>query len=271
MPDGSYPIRPLNMQGADDLANAIKGVGRGGDSANAIRKFIIGRAKALNQSAKIPDTWNADGSLTNRSAELPDENGVFYRSFEPDIELRSDGDGRTLVGYAVPFNKVQQINANLTEAFDRSAFDHQIAAIHRVGYYHGHRNQGGKHVGHIVVARAEPAGLYTESRISKTVAGDELLEMVKDGSVPDQSVGFRVNQSGTQMRAGVAWRTKAHLTELAAVPLGAYGAAASIAAVRSADGICPTCGHAEAPQHRSFDRRDEAARILAALSPIVLK
>lgn len=268
MPDGSYPIRPLNMHGADDLENAIRAVGRGGDAANAIRKHIMARAKALGLQAKIPDTWGMDGSLA-RSAE--EQAGSFYRTFEPDIEVRSGGDGRTLIGYAVPFDKVQEINRNLTEGFDRSAFDHQLAAMHRVGYYHGHRNQNGVHVGHIIRAEAQPAGLYTESLISKTPAGDNLLEMVKDGSVPHQSVGFQVFPGGTQMRSGVAWRTKAHLTELAAVPTGAYGDEASISAVRAVDGICPTCGHSEGPHARSFDRRDSAARALAAISPIVLK
>jgi hypothetical protein len=65
MPDGSYYIRPLPL-GAGDLQNAIMAVGRGenaGDSGAAIRKHIMARAKALNLSSKIPDTWNADGTL----------------------------------------------------------------------------------------------------------------------------------------------------------------------------------------------------------------
>lgn len=58
MPDGSYPIAD-----GEDLDNAIHAVGRGGADHDAIRKHIIGRAKALGQSDKIPDDWNADGSL----------------------------------------------------------------------------------------------------------------------------------------------------------------------------------------------------------------
>jgi hypothetical protein len=61
MPDGSYYVR-----NAADLQNAIESVGRGeqgGDSGNAIRKFIIGRATKLKLSSKIPATWNPDGSL----------------------------------------------------------------------------------------------------------------------------------------------------------------------------------------------------------------
>lgn len=59
-PDGiySYPIDDL-----EDLKNAIRAVGRGGASHNAIRKYIAGRAKAMGQASLIPPSWNADGSL----------------------------------------------------------------------------------------------------------------------------------------------------------------------------------------------------------------
>ncbi|HVN52075.1 MAG TPA: hypothetical protein VMT43_11605 [Acidimicrobiales bacterium] len=58
MPDGSYPIKTK-----DDLAKAIRAVGRGGADHDAIRKHIIARAKALGASDMIPDNWKADGSL----------------------------------------------------------------------------------------------------------------------------------------------------------------------------------------------------------------
>ena len=60
MPDGSYPI-----DDSEDLDNAIRAVGRGSNNSHsAIRKYIMRRAKALGESDKIPDTWNADGSLS---------------------------------------------------------------------------------------------------------------------------------------------------------------------------------------------------------------
>jgi ATP-dependent protease ClpP protease subunit len=60
MPDGSYPIAD-----GEDLDKAIHAVGRGGADHDAIRKHIIKRAAALGQSAKIPDNWNSDGSLSD--------------------------------------------------------------------------------------------------------------------------------------------------------------------------------------------------------------
>ena len=58
MADGSYPVKD-----SEDLDNAIHAVGRGGADHDSIRKHIMNRAKALGASSKIPENWNADGSL----------------------------------------------------------------------------------------------------------------------------------------------------------------------------------------------------------------
>ena len=62
MDDGSYPVAD-----AEDLDNAIHAVGRGGADHDSIRAHIIKRAAALGLSSKIPDNWNADGSLKDLS------------------------------------------------------------------------------------------------------------------------------------------------------------------------------------------------------------
>jgi len=65
MPDGSYPIAD-----EEDLDNAIHAVGRGGADHDAIRRHIIKRAKALGASERIPDNWNADGSISDSPGNL---------------------------------------------------------------------------------------------------------------------------------------------------------------------------------------------------------
>jgi len=65
--DPSYPIAD-----AEDLDNAIHAVGRGGADHDTIRQHIIKRAKALGLSSKIPDNWNADGSLKGSAAAQHD-------------------------------------------------------------------------------------------------------------------------------------------------------------------------------------------------------
>jgi Escherichia/Staphylococcus phage prohead protease len=66
-PDGHYSY-PIADGDVDDLKNAIHAVGRGGASHDAIRKYIMSRAKALGQSALIPDTWQSDGSIGEANA-----------------------------------------------------------------------------------------------------------------------------------------------------------------------------------------------------------
>ncbi len=62
MKDESYPIADR-----EDLTRAIRAVGRGGASHDAIRRHVIARAKALGASSEIPDNWGADGTLKKES------------------------------------------------------------------------------------------------------------------------------------------------------------------------------------------------------------
>lgn len=64
MSNGSYPIRPANMHGASDLDAAVRAVGRGSGSHDAIRKHIVTRGRAIGLSDKIPSNWNPDGSMS---------------------------------------------------------------------------------------------------------------------------------------------------------------------------------------------------------------
>lgn len=74
MPPKEPGGRPrFNIANASDLDNAIRAVGRATDGSgqhseaerSKVRKYIMGRARALGLSARIPDTWNSDGSLGN--------------------------------------------------------------------------------------------------------------------------------------------------------------------------------------------------------------
>lgn len=66
MPDGSFYIR-----NAGELSDAISAVGRATPNAgesetarrNSVRRHIMRRARALNLTSMIPDSWNPDGSL----------------------------------------------------------------------------------------------------------------------------------------------------------------------------------------------------------------
>lgn len=59
--DDGEPSYPIDDQ--EDLDKAIHAVGRGGADHDRIRKYVIGRAKAMGHSDMIPDNWASDGSL----------------------------------------------------------------------------------------------------------------------------------------------------------------------------------------------------------------
>lgn len=60
--DPSYPIADTS-----DLSKAIKAVGRGGSSHDAIRKYVIRRAKSLGKADMIPENWSSSGSMKKDS------------------------------------------------------------------------------------------------------------------------------------------------------------------------------------------------------------
>lgn len=64
-----YPVR-----NADELGKAIHAVGRGKGNHDAIRKYIIGRAKALGKPNMIPSAWKSDGSAASMSLMPHDPN-----------------------------------------------------------------------------------------------------------------------------------------------------------------------------------------------------
>lgn len=189
----------------------------------------------------------------------------LIRTFTPELEIRSaakGGDGRTIVGIAVPFERAQRIDHSLVEQFARGAFNHQIAAAHRVPFAREHMSLGGTLIGRTVALRDDAAGLYGEWRVSKTAAGDETLELVKDGALQDLSIGFRERQN-RRLADGTIERTTADLREVSVVLEGAYGAGAMVAAVRAAEDqhnvVSATCSCG------AVSNAERAAQLLASL------
>jgi HK97 family phage prohead protease len=202
---------------------------------------------------------------------------LLTRTFESDIELRSSnngGDGRTVYGRAVPYNAPQFIYDGLTEEFVSGAFDHQLRAAHRVRVAREHVGLGGALIGALRSLDDRADGLWFEGRVSKTVAGDETLELINDRALRQISIGFRERPHGNRRTPqNVIQRTAADLFEVAFVMEGAYGELAEVAGVRSRQRIDPrvaaahgcTCCN-ELAELRSLERTAEANRI--ALPPL---
>lgn len=151
---------------------------------------------------------------------------MLYRSFTPDLEVRSDGDGRTIVGIAVPYGRTINVpSEGIRERFARGAFNHQLRAANRIAFARDHLPFGGVLIGATKLLRDDAAGLYGEWRVSRTAMGDETLELVRDGALRELSVGFkeRRNRMVSDPGGPITERVKADASEVAVVMAGAYG------------------------------------------------
>lgn len=156
---------------------------------------------------------------------------TLYRSFTPDLEVRSRGDGRTIYGIVVPYEAPTRISDDLIEQFARGAFNHQLKDPARVKFARDHMALGGDLIGAGSLMRDDAAGLYMELRVSRTPRGEETLELVKDGALSHLSVAFHPRQN-RRLGAGRLERVSADLFEVASVVQGAYGDLAAAAGVR---------------------------------------
>ena len=163
---------------------------------------------------------------------------LFTRTFSTELEIQTrakGGDGRTIVGIAVPYGQAKRINPRLVEQFARGAFNRSIKSARRIPFTRDHLPMGGTLIGRAVELRDDAAGLYGEWRVSNTPAGEETLELVRDGVLSELSIGFREGQNKT-LSGGVVERVSAELREVAVVMEGAYGELATVGGVRSDEG-----------------------------------
>lgn len=168
---------------------------------------------------------------------------LLTRTFQGDLELRSSnngGDGRTVFGRAVPYGVPQHIYDGLTEEFVFGCFSHQLRAANRIRAAREHVDLGGTLIGACRSLEERVDGLHFATRISKTSAGDETLELINDGALRQVSIGFRERPNGNRRSAGnVIQRTSADLFEIAFVMEGAYADGAAVAGVRSRQHVDP--------------------------------
>jgi HK97 family phage prohead protease len=275
MPDGSYPIADR-----DDLTNAIRAVGRGAGSHNAIRKHIMARAKALGLSSLIPDSWQADGSMADNDGNATRSAPVyFHRNFPlTDIQIQRAGDGRTVEAYAAVFHQEAEIRdhqGHYLEVIDPAAFNRAIGNARpgngnnawRVGVFYNHaRDLYGnpsadfsKPIGVPVDIHPDGKGLVTVTRYSQTPLADEILELVRDGAIAGQSFTGQIQRSNPEgrnytSRTGkltTVKRMQLGLTEYGPTPMPAYEGA-GILSVRNLQ-PAPSGDSGQEPHHQPDD------------------
>lgn len=193
---------------------------------------------------------------------------TFTSLADADLDLREEGDGWTVRGIAVPWNRQTEPRADLgglREEFAPGAFDAQVAHAGRVLLANGHIPLGGKLIGKLAMMRNDSAGLYVEGRISPTTDGRDARTLVADQVLDRMSIGFKEGRS--RRGQGVIQRQTGGLREVALVPNPAY-VDAVVMGLRQ--GECPTClaAAAKAAQDApaaTLTRAAEAAQLLAQL------
>jgi uncharacterized protein len=155
---------------------------------------------------------------------------ILYRTLPLGLAVRAEGDGRTLEGVVMPWGETAKVGA-YSESFAPGAFDGtDPAAIPLLAQHDRERLP----IGRALEFCNETTGFVGAFRVSKTSAGDDVLELVRDGAVSGLSVGFLPLPDGDRWSADRTRveRTRAQLIEVSVVGFPAYDGA-RIAAVRA--------------------------------------
>lgn len=229
MPDGSYPVRPADRHGRQDLQAAVHAVGRGGGSHNAIRAHLIKRAHAIGAGDLIPSNWGADGSISGQnSLEGTVEIERRYTSGDTGkAELRAfEGDRHTIGGYAAVFNRNSKNLGGFLEnvdpiAFNQSRGDGWPEVICR--YNHDDNQLLGTTAAATLRIGLDKYGLSYD--VDPPRAMEHITELVQRGDVRKSSFAFRtIEDDWTTTEQGYPLRRllAVQLVDVAPVNIPAY-------------------------------------------------
>lgn len=163
----------------------------------------------------------------------------LIRAFAGDLSIRADGTGRTITGIVVPFDTVARVSDGgrpYDEMHQRGSFQKTIAERGdrvKLLLQHDRNNPIGK----ATLLREDAAGLYGEFSVSAIPAGDQAIELVRDGVLDSFSIGFAPVKS-YKTSEGTVVRTENALRETSLVTFPAYDGA-RIMALRDALGNLP--------------------------------
>jgi hypothetical protein len=94
-------------------------------------------------------------------------------------------EGRTLVGYASAFGNKDRVGDTIIQGAFKKTLKERGDKV-KVFYNHY------QPLGIPIKILEDNTGLYTESKISKTTRGDEVLELIKDGVIDTMSIAYEV-------------------------------------------------------------------------------
>ncbi len=148
--------------------------------------------------------------------------GTFYRSFPlEDVSIRAGDGGRTVEAYAAVFNtpaEVRDQDGHYIEELDPSVFNKAISDAApqggrkswRMGVFYNHgmtilgtpSDRHSMPVGTTLDMKADSRGLWTLTRYNRSELADEILENIREGSIPGYSFSGNFRRSQPLIPAG---------------------------------------------------------------------
>jgi HK97 family phage prohead protease len=234
-----FPVKDASGKpDAAHIANALARISQASSIPAAARMAAM--AKAKDMAGAHPDMGSGpmmgyEGTAGSGRATAPA--GLEVRAWDVVVHLRADGDGRTLIGRAVPYGPTVAIPGGGTERFLPGAFARQIGGgpdvLQRVKLYDSHQSRmdGQQPIGRTALLLERADGLHGEWPLYNTSRASDALELVRSGEVTGLSIGFRA-QASRRAADGTMERQTAHLDHVVLTHEPVY-ADAAVTAVRS--------------------------------------
>jgi HK97 family phage prohead protease len=261
-----FPVK--NAAGEVDephLANALARIPQASSISASQRAAAMDKAKAMAKNSGVSGpkgqyTGSAGSGRMRRPAP-----GLELRTatFDFVLELRADGDGRTLFGRAVPYGRTIALgDGEGRERFMPGAFDRQITngpdGLQRIKLYDSHtaRMNGSQPIGKTAMLSERADGLHGAWPLYNTTRANDALELVRTGEMTGLSIGFKPTGKPVIGEDGAYERTAVHLDHVVLTHEPAY-VDAQVTAIRSeAIRVHPIGGYrrTQGRQHQILDR-----------------
>jgi HK97 family phage prohead protease len=270
---------PQNMPGNDDYpgpgAVAMALWGGGGSKRSAQR--------ALEYAEGVVDTIKQENEGRNVAGEAQAK--LERRQFEAGgFEIREEGDGFRIEGYAALFNSRSENLGGFTETIERGAFRESLRSRGNVMFYYNHNSSqvlASTRAGTLRLEEDE-RGLKVTASVAPTSYGRDAKILVERGDVTGFSFGFSMpsDGSGDQWNAQGTERIlkSVRLFEVSLVGSPAYSETNGTATVRGldkvaerahvdADALADALLKIENGEDITTDDRQLVDKVLAELSP----
>ena len=240
------------------LANALARIPQAATISAAQRMAAMEAAKALAKGTNVSGPKGEYSGTAGSGRSLPPAE-LLVRSFDVALEVRDSGDGRTLIGRAVPYGETINLpGTDGQERFMPGAFARQIALgpdhLQRIKLFDSHQARlgGQSPIGKTAMLEERQDGLHGAWPLYNTTKANDALELVRSGEVTGLSIGFKLNGRPSVGADGAYERSAAHLDHIVLTHEPAYPSAA-VTAIRS---VHPIGGYrrTQAHQHRILDR-----------------